>query len=50
MAAYQLNKHLTAQLNVYNLLDKTYYAKTYRSHYAALGPGRSAMLTFKLSY
>ncbi|WP_459617576.1 TonB-dependent receptor [Bordetella sp. 2513F-2] len=50
MAAYTFNKHLAAQLNVVNLFDKTYYTKAYGSHYAALGTGRAAMLTLKVSY
>ena len=37
MAAYEFNDHLTAQLNVMNIFDKTYYTKAYAAHYAALG-------------
>jgi len=50
MAAYRFNKHLTLQLNVNNLFDKTYYTKAYASHYAALGPGRNAILTATIRY
>ncbi|WNQ67578.1 TonB-dependent receptor [Bordetella pertussis] len=39
MAAYQLNKHLTAQLNVYNLLDKTYYRQDLPQPLRGAGPG-----------
>lgn len=50
MAAYRVNKHLTFQLNVNNLFDKTYYTKAFASHYAALGPGRNAILTATIRY
>ncbi|WP_407923261.1 TonB-dependent receptor [Cupriavidus agavae] len=45
MAAYRVNKNLTLQLNVQNLLNKTYYTKAFAAHYAALGAGRFGMLT-----
>jgi len=50
MAAYQFNEHLTAQLNINNLFDETYYTKAYASHYAALGAGRSAVLSLNVKY
>lgn len=50
MGAYEINDHLTAQLNVFNLLDKTYYTKAYAAHYAALGAGRSALLSLNIKY
>lgn len=50
MAAYRFNKHLSAQLNVLNLTDKTYYDKAYGAHYANIAPGRSAILNLSLSY
>lgn len=50
MAAYQINDHLTAQLNVFNVFDKTYYTKAYTAHYAALGAGRSALLSLNIKY
>ena len=50
MAAYQINDHLTAQLNVFNVFDKTYYTKAYTARYAALGAGRSALLSINIKY
>lgn len=50
MAAYKFNKHLSAQLNVLNLANKTYYDKAYPAHYASIAPGRSAILNLSLSY
>ncbi|ULZ43557.1 TonB-dependent receptor [Bordetella pertussis] len=50
MAAYEFNDHLTAQLNVMNIFDKTYYTKAYAAHYAALGTGRAAVLSFNIKY
>ncbi|WP_454056550.1 TonB-dependent receptor [Cupriavidus sp. Marseille-Q8015] len=45
MAAYRVNKHLTLQLNVQNVFNRTYYAKAFAAHYALPGPGRAGMLT-----
>lgn len=50
MASYQINDHLTAQLNLFNVFDKTYYTKAYTAHYAALGAGRSALLSLNIKY
>lgn len=50
MAAYRFNEHLSAQLNVVNLFDKTYYTRAYGAHYAALGTGRAALLSVNLKY
>lgn len=50
MAAYEINKNLSAQLNVLNVFDKTFYTKAYSTHYAALGTGRAALLTFSFKY
>lgn len=50
MAAYEFNEHYSAQLNVLNLFDETYYTKAYAAHYAALGTGRAALLTLKMRY
>lgn len=50
MAAYEFNDHFSAQLNVLNLFDETYYTKAYAAHYAALGTGRAALLTLKVRY
>src|SRR5690606_1741604 len=50
MAAYRFNEHLSAQLNVVNLFDKTYYTRAYGAHYAALGTGRAAVLSLNVKY
>ncbi|CUJ14242.1 TonB-dependent receptor [Achromobacter kerstersii] len=50
MAAYEFNDHFSAQLNVLNLFDETYYTKAYAAHYAALGTGRAALLSLKVRY
>lgn len=50
MVSYAFSKHLTLQLNVYNLTNKVYYSGTYSAHYALMGPGRSAVATLKFLY
>ena len=50
MAAYEFNDHISAQLNVLNVFDKTYYTKAYAAHYAALGTGRAALLSLRVKY
>ncbi len=45
MVAYTINKNLSLQLNVQNIGNKTYYTKALGNHYAALGEGRSAIMT-----
>ena len=50
MAAYEFNDHISAQLNVLNIFDETYYTKAYAAHYAALGTGRAALLSLKVRY
>jgi catecholate siderophore receptor len=50
MAAYEFNEHVSAQLNVLNIFDKTYYTKAYAAHYAQLGTGRAAILSFSVRY
>jgi catecholate siderophore receptor len=48
MASYVVNPHLTLQLNVQNLTNKYYFNEAYATHYVAVAPGRSAMLTADL--
>jgi hypothetical protein len=43
MMAYQIDKNLTFQLNVYNLGNKVYYTGVRSPHYANMGAGRSAV-------
>ncbi len=50
MAAYEFNEHVSAQLNVLNIFDETYYTKAYAAHYAALGTGRAALLSLRMRY
>jgi len=50
MAAYEFNEHFSAQLNVLNIFDETYYTKAYAAHYAALGTGRAALLSLRMRY
>lgn len=50
MAAYEFNEHMSAQLNVLNIFDETYYTKAYAAHYAALGTGRAALLSLRVRY
>lgn len=45
MVSYEVNKHLTLQLNVQNLTNKYYFDKAYASHYASVAPGRAGILT-----
>lgn len=50
MAAYQVNKSLSLQLNALNLTDKVYYAHNNGNHHADFGPGRQFILSANLSY
>ena len=51
MAGYAINKHVTLQLNVYNLFDKDYVAAINKSGYRYTpGAPRSALLTLNLHY
>lgn len=50
MAAYQVNKSLSLQLNALNLTDKDYYVRTNGVHHADFGPGRQIILSASLKY
>jgi len=51
MASYPVNKHLSLQLNVYNLFDKSYVASINKSGYRYIpGTPRSAMITANLQF
>lgn len=50
MVGYKFTKHVSAQLNVFNLTNKTYYDKAYAAHYASIAPGRSAIVNLNLAY
>jgi catecholate siderophore receptor len=50
MAGYDFTPSLTAQLNVQNLTDETYYTKAFTTHYAQLGPGRQYLLSLNMKF
>ncbi|HET7930340.1 MAG TPA: catecholate siderophore receptor Fiu [Rhodanobacteraceae bacterium] len=51
MAGYEINRHASLQLNVYNLFDKHYVAAINKSGYRYTpGAPRSAMLTLNIKY
>ena len=50
MASYAVNKHVSLQLNVQNLTNKTYFDKAQGRHYAHMAPARSVMLSAGMTY
>ena len=48
MANYQVNEQLSAQLNIDNLLDKTYYSQI--GFYSQLAYGQPRSVNLNLSY
>ena len=50
MASYAFGERYSLQLNLQNLTDKLYFNKAYASHYASIAPGRSATLTFNVTF
>ena len=51
MAMYPINKHVSLQLNIYNLFDKSYVAAINKSGYRySPGAPRSAMLTANIRF
>ena len=50
MATYALDKNVTLQLNVQNLTNKLYYDQAFTTHYAHMGPGRSAVLSANIHF
>lgn len=50
MVAYQIDRNLTVQLNLYNLGDKVYYSGIRSPHYATMAAGRSAVASLKWTY
>lgn len=50
MMAYQFNRNLAFQLNLYNLGDKVYYSGVRSPHYATMAAGRSAVASLKFTY
>jgi catecholate siderophore receptor len=53
MASYRLTRHLSAQINVFNLFNRTYFVNSYYTsaaeNHVIPGPGRSVMLSVRLS-
>jgi len=49
-AAYRINDTVDLQLNVQNVGDKAYIARTNGVHHADYGPGRQAILTLNVRY
>ena len=50
MEGYQIDKHLSLQLNIQNLTDKRYFDAAYSSHYAQVAAGRLSYLTLNFTY
>ena len=50
MAAYKITKDVNVQLNIQNLLDKTYYDAPRGSNAAIVAPGRTALLTANFKF
>jgi len=51
MASYGINRHVSLQLNVYNLFDRNYVAAINKSGYRYTpGTPRSALLTLNVRY
>ena len=50
VTAYQIDKNLAFQLNVFNLGNKTYYSGVRSPHYATMAAGRSAVASLKFTY
>jgi catecholate siderophore receptor len=49
-AAYRVNERVDLQLNVNNVADEAYIARTNGVHHADYGPGRQAILTLNVRY
>ena len=50
MAKYKFSPNVSAQLNVLNVFDRTFYTRARPSNHAALGTGRAALLSVSLRY
>ncbi len=54
MARYRLNRHVTVQVNAYNLTDALYYTNAYDTspleNHIVPGPGRTVMVSLGFSY
>ncbi|MBN1239582.1 MAG: TonB-dependent receptor [Gammaproteobacteria bacterium] len=45
MASIAVGDRTSLQLNLQNLTDEVYFVRPYANHYAAIGPGRAAIVT-----
>jgi catecholate siderophore receptor len=50
MAAVELSDRLGLRLNLKNLTDEVYFTRPYAAHYAAIGAGRSAVVSVDLRF
>lgn len=50
MARLEVNDRVDLQLNLQNLTDEVYFTRPYTTHYATMGPGRSALLSVGLAF
>ncbi len=50
MAGATINENISVRLNIQNLTDKTYYDRTYSTHFVNMAPGRSGVFTLSLKY
>jgi len=50
VASFEVNSRTRMQLNLQNLTDEVYFTRPYASHYAAIGAGRSALLSINLTF
>ncbi|MEX2124752.1 MAG: TonB-dependent receptor [Woeseia sp.] len=50
MASLEVGERYKLQLNLQNLADEVYYVRPYSNHYAAMGAGRSAVLTASVEF
>ena len=50
MASFVISDRTLLQVNLQNLTDEVYYVRPYASHYASLGPSRSAVLSATIQF
>jgi catecholate siderophore receptor len=50
LATFAVAERVSLQLNLNNLTDTVYFVRPYQSHYAALGPARSAVVSATLRF
>ena len=50
MASFKVGDKARVQLNLQNLTDEVYFVRPYATHYAAIGPARSVVLTMNVDF